>query len=92
VAATGQLDSAERVSEVLLNNLTHNEVKWCWEEAQETAFQELKRLLITAPVMALPDLSKKFYLDSDWSRTGIGWTLNQEGLDGHLKPILQSLA
>jgi hypothetical protein len=55
---------------------------------QETAFQEFKRLLTTAPVMALPDLSKKFYLDSDWSRTGIGWTLNQEGLDGRLKPVL----
>jgi hypothetical protein len=69
-----------------LNKLTHNEVKWCWEEAQETAFQE--RLLTTALVMALPDLSKKFYLDSDWSRTGMGWTLNQEGLDGRLKPVL----
>jgi hypothetical protein len=55
-----------------LNKLTHNEVKWCWEEAQETAFQELKRLLTTALVMALPDLSKKFYFDSDWSQTGIG--------------------
>jgi hypothetical protein len=59
-----------------LNKLTHNEVKWCWGEAQETAFQEFKRLLTTAPVMALPDLSKKFYLDSDWSRTGISWMLN----------------
>jgi hypothetical protein len=44
--------------------------------------------LTTAPVMALSDLSKKFYLDSDWFRTGIGWTLNQEGLDGHLEPVL----
>jgi hypothetical protein len=44
--------------------------------------------LTTAPVMALPDLSKKFYLDSNWTRTGIGWTLNQEGSDGCLKPVL----
>jgi hypothetical protein len=44
--------------------------------------------LTTAPVMALPDLSKTFYLDSDWSRTGIGWTLNQEGVDGCLRPVL----
>jgi hypothetical protein len=71
-----------------LNKLTHNEVKWHWEKTQETAFQELKRLLTTALVMALPDLFKKFYLDSDWSRTGIGCTLNQEGLDGRLRPVL----
>jgi hypothetical protein len=71
-----------------LNKLTRNDIKWCWGEVQETVFQELKRLLTTVPVMALPDLSKKFYLDSDWSWTGIGWTLNQEGLDSHLKPVL----
>ena len=71
-----------------LNKLTHNEVIWRWGEVEEAAFQELKRLLTSAPVMALPDLSRKFYLDTDWSRTGIGWTLAQEGPDGRLKPVL----
>ena len=71
-----------------LNRLTHNDVKWVWSEDQEAAFQELKRLLTTAPVMALPDMSKTFYLDADWSRIGIGWTLNQESSEGRLKPVL----
>jgi hypothetical protein len=49
----------------VLNKLTHNDVAWQWGEEEETAFQELKQLLTSAPVMALPDLSKKF-----WTRTG----------------------
>jgi hypothetical protein len=71
-----------------LNKLTHNDVSWRWGDVEEAAFQELKRLLTSAPVMALPDLTKPFYLDTDWSRTGIGWTLNQEGSEGKLKPVL----
>jgi hypothetical protein len=54
---------------------------------EEAAFQELKRLLTLAPVMALPDLSGKFYQDSDWSRMGIGWMLNQECPDVNLKHV-----
>jgi hypothetical protein len=68
--------------------LTHKDVTWRWGDTEEAAFQELKQLLTSAPVMALPDLFKMFYLETDWSRTGIGWTLNQEGLGGRLKPVL----
>ena len=71
-----------------LNKLTHKDVPWAWEATHQEAFQKLKDLLISAPVMALPDTSKPWVLDTDWSRRGIGYCLLQPQEDGHLHPVL----
>jgi hypothetical protein len=53
-----------------------------WTEEQTTAFNMLKRSLTTAPVMALPNFSLSFTLETDACGTGIGAVLMQQG-----KPI-----
>ena len=60
-----------------LYNLTKLGVKFCWNEECEKAFQELKKILTSEPVVALPDFTRRFYLQTDASLTGIGWTLSQ---------------
>ena len=72
----------------ILNRLTHKNVPWSWTARHQSAFDDIKKALCEAPVMMLPDITKKFYLDTDYSRKGIGWVLQQEGEDGRLHPIL----
>jgi hypothetical protein len=50
-----------------------------WTDATEIAFQVLKQALITAPVLALPDFSLQFVIDTDACDVGIGAVLSQEG-------------
>ena len=42
-----------------LNELTKKGVPFVWGSAQDHAFDELKRLLTSAPLLALPNFSKK---------------------------------
>lgn len=53
--------------------------KFLWTERQQTAFETLKNALITAPVLALPNFSLPFILETDASGTGIGAVILQEG-------------
>ena len=65
-----------------LNELTKKGVEFVWGKPQETAFQELKNCLTSAPLLALPDFTKSFEIECDASGIGIGGVLMQEG-----KPI-----
>jgi hypothetical protein len=55
------------------------QVKFVWSSKCEKAFQTLKRLLTTAPILAQPDIEKPFDVYCDASGTGIGCVLMQEG-------------
>ena len=65
-----------------LNDLTKKGVEFMWGAAQDIAFDELKKRLITAPLLVLPDFNKQFDIECDASGIGIGGVLMQEG-----KPI-----
>ena len=52
---------------------------FCWTSEHSEAFQALKQALISAPVLALPDFSKVFTVETDASDKGIGAVLQQDG-------------
>ncbi|KAL8104588.1 hypothetical protein AgCh_028706 [Apium graveolens] len=57
--------------------LTRKIEKFVWTEKCEESFQELKRILVSAPVLALPDKKGEFVIYSDASHKGLGCMLMQ---------------
>ncbi|CAB3997885.1 Retrovirus-related Pol poly from transposon, partial [Paramuricea clavata] len=60
-----------------LNKLTHKNVRFYWDESCAKAFHTLKSCLTSAPILAYPDFSLPFELNTDASSTGIGFALCQ---------------
>ena len=50
---------------------------WCWGESQQIAFDQIKQLLCSPPVLAYADYSKPFILHTDASGDGLGAVLYQ---------------
>ena len=50
-----------------------------WTSKTEIVFQTLKKALISAPVLALPNFSLSFVVETDASAIGIGAVLQQQG-------------
>jgi hypothetical protein len=61
-----------------MNELTKKGVAFEWKEQQENAFQELKRRLIEAPLLVLPEFKKTFEVECDAGGNGIGGVLMQD--------------
>src|SRR5437868_14069725 len=62
-----------------MTKLLQKEAKFSWTADCEAAFQKLKTLLTTAPVLTQPDITKPFDIYCDASGTGLGCVLMQEG-------------
>jgi len=59
-----------------INTLTRKNVKWQWRSEQQQAFNELKRIFTTRPVLAAPDLNKEFRMEADTSNYATGGVLS----------------
>lgn len=72
-----------------LTDLTQASTPFVWSSEAARAFNNLKQLLTTAPVLQLPDYSKPFVVDTDGSKAGLGAVLLQPAASNpkHLAPV-----
>nr|GEZ62033.1 hypothetical protein [Tanacetum cinerariifolium] len=60
-----------------MTRLTQKKVKFEWGDKREAAFQLLKQILCSAPILALPEGSEDFIVYCDASNKGLGAVLMQ---------------
>jgi len=70
-----------------LTKLT-GKIEFHWEEEQEIAFQELRKMIMQSPVLVMPDDSKPFQIEVDSSDVAMGAVLSQQSeMDGKWHPV-----
>jgi hypothetical protein len=62
-----------------ITDLLKKDEKYVWNAERDEAFQALKKLLTTSPVLAQPDIMKSFDVYCDAFGTGLGYVLMQDG-------------
>ena len=62
-----------------LTKLLRKDVKFEWNDNCQSSFEQLKQLLIKAPVLTQPTPGKEYILYNDASRIGLGCVLMQDG-------------
>ena len=70
----------------LLNDLICKNRQWNWSDECKTAFQNLKKVCASEPVLKTPDWSKPFVMHTDASGYVLGVVIMQEHEDG-MHPI-----
>jgi hypothetical protein len=60
-----------------LTELLKKENKFVWTPKCEESFQDIKKKLITSPVLTLPDIHQSFVIFCDAARQGLGCVLMQ---------------
>jgi hypothetical protein len=62
-----------------LTQLLKKDKKFEWTDKCEQSFQELKKRLVSAPILTMPDITKSFDVYCDASKHGLGSVLMQDG-------------
>ena len=70
-----------------MNVLMRKDEKWQWEKEQQKAFDELKQVFTTKPVLAAPDLDKEFRVEADASNYATGGVLSMRCSDKKWRPV-----
>ena len=70
-----------------LYNLTKHGTPFVWTADCEQAFDILKSKLLMAPILAYPDFTKDFVLETDASKQGLEAILSQLQDDSKLYPL-----
>ena len=56
--------------------MTRKNQKWKWEDEQQAAFEQLKAVFTTRPMLTTPELDKKFRVEADVSNFATGEVLS----------------
>ena len=70
-----------------LHRLTERTATFDWTDECQAAFDELRRRLTSTPVLAYPNFTRQFILDTDASDTGIGAVLSQVDDEGRERVV-----
>ena len=70
-----------------LTSLLQKNVNFVWSESCQKAFDNLKAILTTEPVLTAPNFNKAFRIAIELSDVGVGGVLLQEGEMGIEWPI-----
>ena len=65
-----------------LHVLVRKEQKWKWEKKQEEAFEELKMVFTTEPILAIPDIDREMRVEADVLDYATGGVLSTKCEDG----------
>ena len=61
-----------------MNTLLKKDTPYVWTEKQQTTFDQLRQMLVQAPVLSYPNFIKPFTIYTDVSEIGLGAILSQE--------------
>jgi len=61
-----------------LFNLTQKDTEWRWGAEEQSAFDSLKEQITIAPILALPDNSRPFWIEADSSDFTTGTIMSQQ--------------
>ena len=70
-----------------LHEITRKETKWSWEEKQQKAFEELKKMFTMEPVLVTSDLNKEMRVEADASDFVTGGVLSIKCKDKRWRPV-----
>ena len=62
-----------------MTQLLHKGAKFEWTPERQKCFEEIKRLLVSAPILAMPKPDVDYSVYTDASRVGLGCVLMQDG-------------
>ena len=70
-----------------MNMLTRKDMKWQQRKKQQKAFNKLKGIFTTRPVLAVSDLDKEFRIEADTLNYATGGVLSIKCSDKLWRPI-----
>ena len=70
-----------------INAVTGHRAEWCWEDAQKTAFEEIRKEISCLPTLCNFDLNRKHRVSADSSCRAVGAVLLQLNDNSEWQPV-----